>query len=105
MNALLNHDNKLRQLFTEKITELEKEINIIYKLIKSDNIDDFKGDKARMSLSEIDKEINDLFGKWNEYGIGGLIWTDMSSGEYGLLNMFSRIYAASKRLDFNSEKN
>ncbi|MBR8645872.1 hypothetical protein KEH51_23470 [[Brevibacterium] frigoritolerans] len=49
-----------------------------------------------MSLSEIDKEINDLFGKWNEYGIGGLIWTDMSSGEYGLLNMFSRIYAASK---------
>lgn len=104
LNALLNHDNKLRQLFTEKITELEKEINIIYKLIKSDNIDDFKGDKARMSLSEIDKEINDLFGKWNEYGIGGLIWTDMSSGEYGLLNMFSRIYAASKRLDFNSEK-
>jgi len=47
------------------------------------------------NLNELNEDVFDTLERWKIYGIGGLIWTELSSGEYAFISMFSRLYQAS----------
>ncbi|WNS41582.1 AAA family ATPase [Paenibacillus sp. MMS20-IR301] len=109
INEKLDIENHLKQKFKNRFDCLEKEIEIIYSFIIDEKVDEFQGVgangiRARINIKTISQDANFLFMKWNQYGLGGLIWTELSSGEYGFLNMFSRIYAAYKKLTFDPIK-
>ncbi|MEJ9255739.1 AAA family ATPase [Bacillus wiedmannii] len=109
INEILDINNSIRQAFLNAFENLEKEVNIIYSFMNERNLDNFQGAgaksvRARLNMNAIDEDVYTLFMKWNHYGLGGLIWTELSSGEYGFLNMFSRIYAAYKKLTFDSPR-
>lgn len=109
INRKLDKENGLRQAFLDTFERLEKEVNIIYSFMKERQLDNFQGAgargiRARLNMNVINEDVHNLFIKWSQYGLGGLIWTELSSGEYGFLNMFSRIYAAYKGLTFDSPR-
>ncbi|ENQ3113165.1 AAA family ATPase [Bacillus cereus] len=109
INGIVEVENSLRQAFLDTFERLEKEVKIIYSLMKDRRLDDFqgvgaRGVRARLNMNAINEAEYTLFMKWNHYGLGGLIWMELSSGEYGFLNMFSRIYAAYKKLTFDSPR-
>ncbi|PEC81950.1 AAA family ATPase [Bacillus cereus] len=109
INRIVDVKNNLRQAFLDTFKRLENEVNIIYSFMNEKQLDNFQGAgargiRARLNVNAINEDVYTLFMKWHDYGLGGLIWTELSSGEYGFLNMFSRIYAAYKKLTFNSPR-
>ncbi|MEF7637398.1 AAA family ATPase [Bacillus thuringiensis] len=109
INGIIDAENGLRQPFLDTFERLEKEVKILYSLMNEEQLDNSqgvgaRGIRARLNMEAINEDVYTLFMKWNHYGLGGLIWTELSSGEYGFLNMFSRIYAAYKKLTFDSPR-
>ncbi|HDR7588505.1 TPA: AAA family ATPase [Bacillus mycoides] len=56
-------------------------------------------------FKQLTKPIIDIFTKWQKMKLGSLEWYSLSSGEYALLSMFSRIFNAANQLERSSIPN
>jgi predicted ATP-dependent endonuclease of OLD family len=80
------------------LNTLDREICILIDLLIEKTIIPANGNSGKTQLTKLSPEAIDIFGKWKEHTLGGLVWTELSSGEYSMMSMFSRIYAAKKRI-------
>ncbi|MCT4776474.1 MULTISPECIES: AAA family ATPase [Exiguobacterium] len=104
LNILYNKKWPLN-LLEEDFKILEKEIHILDRFILTEGLlFNFLYERTTINFDLLNADMKGFLIKWREKKLGGLIWTELSSGEYGILNMFSRIYSASKLLSKDSKQ-
>ncbi|QWH69632.1 hypothetical protein EXW41_28365 (plasmid) [Bacillus wiedmannii] len=89
--------------FLKFLNSLNEEITSLLNLINEDFIIPINGTSGKAELANLSPEVVAIFQKWTNYTLGSLVWTELSSGEYAMLSMFSRIYAAKNQLIVNKE--
>ncbi|PDY27717.1 hypothetical protein COM84_21095 [Bacillus thuringiensis] len=87
--------------FRDFLERLEGKVSILLKLLINNTIQTRYSTRGVAKLVDLSSEIVDIFVSWKKYMLGGLVWTELSSGEYAMMSMFSRIYSAKKSLNVN----
>ncbi|MDA2178671.1 AAA family ATPase [Bacillus cereus] len=105
-----NHQNaktSLNKFKTLKLlNNLENEVDQLFNLVF---IDSLHTEEARYSIrylfDQLPNQMIDTISKWQKMKLGSFEWYSLSSGEYALLSMFSRIFQASKQIEKKETNN
>ncbi|MFB5285150.1 AAA family ATPase [Peribacillus sp. Hz7] len=82
------------------LKRLEDECNQLFNLVFIDSIHTEESIfSIKYLFKQLPKPLIDIFTKWQKMELGSLEWYSLSSGEYALLSMFSRIFNAAKQIE------
>ena len=88
------------------LNRLEEEFMRLFNLVF---IDSFHNEDSMYSIKYLFKKLPnsmiEIFIKWQKMKLGSVEWYSLSSGEYALLSMFSRIFNAAKLIEKNPTPN